>query len=260
MSRSSKKGAAPAPERCVLLWNPRRDPPPALPLHPDEAVTPVRTERTTGIEQLLSPPGSAVLLLAAWNSSTAKLTAKLRGKKKWRDQPIFLLPTPAGRKAEKKAAPKRSSAKAGKTKAEKVPPATEQGVRTLPRSAAAFWETVHRAGGEWKSSAQGAWRDRRRHPRCPFRVTAYCSVETRTTDLSEGGVCFITDYPYQPGDKGSLDIRPLSRELGGACAFVVVAVETLRGKRRRNRRVHARFVNLDSAARKILGEYLSFLG
>ncbi|MCZ7648859.1 MAG: PilZ domain-containing protein [Planctomycetota bacterium] len=178
--------------------------------------------------QELGKPGDAVLLTVGFGKDARELASRLRGEMEWAELPFFAA-------VSYKDVNEESQQRAESLRVELQP---------QPMPARLFWGHLRESLKRFRGKAYRFSPNRRRFFRVPFSVTAYSSVQSRTVDISLGGVQIQTDHPYKLGEQGMLDIPLMREQLPGGLRFEVIAVDPLEDGEFRFR-VRGRFVELD---------------
>ncbi len=162
----------------------------------------------------LGKPGEAILLLTELPPEAMEVVRTFREMEEWATLPII------------------ATILSREVTSELRHCAEELSIRLLefPQAMSKFWSEVRKACLQYrgKRDQTRANLQMRKYYRVSFSVPAICQVESKTVDLSAGGVNFHSNYPYRPGETGSIDIPSLRDTLGVALPFQVVRSETLR--------------------------------
>lgn len=197
------------------------------------------------IQKVLGDPARGVLLLFEYSAETRAVARAVRSGKGWKRLPVFAV------------APDET------IDAQALKQANDDRIELLPTSLpeARRWEKLRDAHESVRAGKRWFVRNLRSHFRLPVKAKATLLAEAETVDISEGGVAFLTNYAYRPGDNGSMDIRSLlgdMEENERGFAFEVVSVKSVKQAGYRYC-IGAQFVNLSDDARLRLKEALELI-
>lgn len=183
-------------------------------------------------EQLLTElgtPGDAVLLVDGLAPIAVELVRNFREQAEWKGLPVF------------------ASVQTADVNDDLRQLASELQIELLqlPGAAKGFWNNLldachlyHVQRDQTRANLR-----LRRHKRVALSVTAHCSVEAHTVDISAGGLQFHTNHLFFPGDRGQIDVPAIKDSIGRSLPFEVVKAETQKGEFQFL--VRARFVGLE---------------
>jgi hypothetical protein len=197
-------------------------------------------------EQLLTElgtPGDAILLVDGLAPLSVELIRNFHEQAEWKGLPVF--------------APMQGADITGDMRAL----ASDLRVELLPLPAAekSFWGHLLEACHQYhvQRDKTRANLRLRRHKRVALSLTAHCSVDAQTVDISAGGMQFHTNHLFFPGDRGEIDVPAIKDNIGRSLPFEVVKAETQRGDFQFL--VRARFVGLDDGILQKLIQTLNIL-
>ena len=201
---------------------------------------------TTEPEELLTElgsPGDAIVLLDGLGPMAVELVRNFREQEEWVRLPIYA----ALRKSEIS------------TEAQDLAIELDVDLLALPTQPRAFWSVLLNACHRFQlhtDQTREALR-LRRHKRVSLSVTAFCSVDAQTVNISAGGIQFHTNHTFFPGDRGEIHVPAFKDVSGGRFNFQVVKAETRKGDFQFL--VRARFVGMDNETCEKLLEMIQVL-
>jgi hypothetical protein len=203
------------------------------------------TDSVDDVTKLLGGPNRGVLVLSNYTSNSRSAARTIRALKGWKRLPVFaVIPD-------------------DQIDARTLRQANLQQIELLPTSMPEnrVWLKLRDASDTCRSGKRWQVNNRRAHFRLPLTVKAALLGECETIDISEGGVAFLTNQVYHPGDQGRIDIRSLLGDMDAdqrGFAFEVVSVKSVKGGVYRYC-VGARFIELSEDAKNRLKDAIEVI-
>ncbi|HYG75305.1 MAG TPA: PilZ domain-containing protein [Planctomycetota bacterium] len=192
----------------------------------------------TELIEHLSAPGGGVVVLCGFSAEARAVAKSLRAQKGLKRVPVFAIVSD------------------DEIDIRVLKAANDQQIELLPGSLpdGRRWQKLRDAYDTCRSGKRWLVKNLRAHFRLPLKAKAALISECETIDISEGGVGFMTNQTYHPGDRGRIDVRSLLGDMDEnerGFPFEVASVKALKQGSYRYL-VGARFVDLSDEARSRL--------